>query len=348
MMHRSSSVTLIIAALFVILLTWPYHRLSWEAIRTRAVSLRPNKGIPNTVHFIFLLKEPDDDFPFAFSHYLSVYSAWYYLQPSTIYLHTDAGHGQIHRARQGLAGKWAQLIMEMPGLIINRVKAPAQTNHGVEIVEMAHKSDFIRVHVLHKLGGVYMDFDVFFIHDARPLLTTGFESVSGREPAGLMTAGIFFSRKRSTLLNLWMERMHQVFDGGWTTHSNGLMTRIGEQLIQQNRKLLVLDESAFTPVTWESQGIKELLEVHDDVPSMLEHHSPGDKLALLNHYDEPLPSWAINFNKSYSIHAFHIEEEGGNPVTPRKVLQRQSNIGRALYPIVRNMYHRGLVSLDDE
>ncbi|KAF4592168.1 glycosyl transferase [Ophiocordyceps camponoti-floridani] len=344
MLHRPASLVVIAtAALFVVVLPLFYYRLSWDTIRTEteAIFLRPDE-IPDSVHFVFLLKEPGADFPFVFFHYLSVYAAWYHLKPSSIYLHTDASAEQIARAREGAAGKWARLILTMPGLKVEKVEAPTVTRTGKEIKEMAHKSDFVRVEVVDRFGGLYIDFDVFAVRDARPLLSMGFQAVCGREPGGLLTAGVFLAKQRSELTSLWTERMHDVFDGRWTTHSNELMTEIGDQLLSSGRRLLVLEEQAFTPVTWQERGIRELLDEHEDVPSLL-----GGKLPELRHWEEPVPSWAVGFNRSYFIHGFHIEEMD-TVLTPARVLTRRSNLGRAMYPVVRDMYDRSLVSVDDE
>ncbi|XP_044721257.1 glycosyltransferase sugar-binding domain-containing protein [Hirsutella rhossiliensis] len=361
--------SLLFAVLFVILLIWissPQARFSSDTVSTAvstadstvvstavstaastAAPARLQPDIPNYAHFVFLLEKPESDFPFVFFQYLSMYAAWYYLRPDKIYLHTDAREQQIKRAREGLAGKWSKLIFEIPGLTINHVKSPTVARNGVKIQHMAHKSDFIRVEAIREFGGLYMDFDVFAIRDLRQLLTSGFESISGREPGGLMTAGAFLAQKQSKIMNMWAEQMHQVFDQGWITHSNGLMTRIGEQLIPDPRQILVLEQDAFTPVTYSPGGVESFLESHQNVPSALQDHKDGETLPFLNHYDEPQGSGAMNFNKSYSVHAFRIEETGIE-VSPRSILERRSDIGRVLYPVVRDMYNQGVISLDEK
>lgn len=83
--------------------------------------------IPNHVHFVYVLSDPDSDFAFQFKRFLSMYAAWYYWQPDLIYLHTNAdAEGQgIARARDGHAGKWNKLIFTMfDSLRINTVEAP--------------------------------------------------------------------------------------------------------------------------------------------------------------------------------------------------------------------------------
>lgn len=302
------------------------------------------KHIPNYVHFVFLLEDPTADFPLEFQHYLSIYSASYHLKPKKIVLSTNAREDQIARARQGEAGKWAKLIFTMPKLEINHVKLPTRTKSGLEISHIAHKSDFVRVQVLREYGGLYLDLDVYVLRDLKPLRESGFGAVCGREAGGMMTAGAFMTKSQGKLISTWAEQMPKVFDKGWITHSNSLMTQIGEQMIAEPRELLVLDEAALAPNHWTKEAAQELLEPHSDVPSNLERLKDG--LPLLPEQDDK-PSWERNWKKSYAIHAFHIEELDIK-VSPRSMLDRRSVLSRALYPAVKAMYDEGIISLDDE
>ncbi|PHH84450.1 hypothetical protein CDD83_1928 [Cordyceps sp. RAO-2017] len=356
MPHYKPLQAILLTTLICLLLLWLSSPIAPPRFRLRPAAARPATPparsshldeIPNDVHFVFLLEKAGADFPFEFHQFLCIYAAWFHLQPGRLFLHTNAGAEQIQRAKQGQAGKWSRLIFEMPGLTVNPVESPTVTNKGVKIKHVAHKSDFIRVQVLRQFGGLYLDLDVFVIRDLRPLMASGFQSVSGREVGGLMTAGAFLAKRDCRLLQMWEKEMHEVFDQGWTTHSNGLMTRIGERLIPEPWEILLLEQDALSPVHWDPPGAEEFIESHPDVASPVEGLHEGDHLPLLQHYDEPGGPWAMNFNKSYAIHAFRVEEVGME-VSPGSVLERRSNIGRALYPVVRDMYHRGLVTLQEK
>ncbi|KAJ4150696.1 hypothetical protein LMH87_011433 [Akanthomyces muscarius] len=209
--------------------------------------------IPNIAHFVYILSDPDNGtFPFKFSHFLSVYGAWRRWQPDVLYLHTNvaASSSAVLQARAGEQGKWAQRLFNMPGLVINTISAPTHTNRGQELKHMEHRSDFVRVKVVHDFGGVYMDMDVHALRDMRPLREAGYKAVAGRQGGGLLNSGTFLAAKGSKATRMWMERMHEVYDGGWTTHSNEALTTLGEDMKMYPCEMLMLDQAAFAPIGW--------------------------------------------------------------------------------------------------
>lgn len=301
--------------------------------------------IPNYVHFVFLLEDPAADFPLEFQHFLSVYSALHYTKPQKIIFSTNARESQIARARDGHAGKWARLIFTLPGFEINHVELPTKTQKGFNITHIAHKSDFVRVEAISEYGGIYLDLDVYLLRDLMPLRESGFNAVCGREPGGMMSAGAFMakSQNQSKMISTWTRQMPEAFDNGWITHSNGLMTQLGEQMVAEPWELLVLDESALAPMPATKEAAQELLAPHPEFPSSLDRLKNG--LSLLP--EKERPSWDWNWKKTYALHAFYIEELEIE-VSPRSILERQSGFARAVYPAVKAMYDEGIVSLDDK
>lgn len=328
------------------LLLLAYQRLPHQLPLLPSRVLSQSSDVPNLAHYVFLLTDPKADFPFVFYHYLSVHAAWYHLRPERIYLHTNARPQQLDRARQGLAGKWSQLILNMPGLVINHVELPTHTRSGVEISHIAHKSDFARVPAVRDLGGLYLDFDVFLLRDMTALRESGFDFFTGREPSGMVPSGVFLTNRQSKVVRAWAQQMDGAFDQEWFSHSNALLTRIAEQAMSEPRQVLVLEEAALAPFGWGNGDIEGFLEDHDDIPSPLEKLGPGDPLPAMEHYEDSDISWATNLNKSYIVHAYRIEDLNVE-ISPRSVLRRRSNFGRALYPVVRDMVHMGIVRRDE-
>ncbi|KAK4232882.1 hypothetical protein C8A03DRAFT_19929, partial [Achaetomium macrosporum] len=121
----------------------------------------PDEVIPNQVHFVYILKNTSHDFSFEFSHFLSIYAAWHYWRPHAIYLHTNvAANGpEVARARNGTTGKWNHYIFTLFELKINQVDVPTHAGNAMELQNIEHKSDFVRVKAVYELGGVYIDFD---------------------------------------------------------------------------------------------------------------------------------------------------------------------------------------------
>jgi hypothetical protein len=246
----------------------------------------------------------------------------------------------------------------IPNFQTVHVSAPTHAGNGAEIDRIEHKSDFVRVQAIRKFGGTYIDFDAHPLRDIKILRESGFGAIGGRQLGGQVNSGIFMSKKGSKMINLWAEVMHQVYNGGWTTHSNEVITRVGEQLVAQPGEMLIMEREAFAPGSWEREDSIQLFEVHNDTISNLKGITAG---ALLPSFDDDLPetgnsmaspSWATNWSRTYLLHAFKPERSGASVygfdgITPRYVLERRSNFARAVYPIAKILYDRGLIEMQD-
>ncbi|KAL7799241.1 hypothetical protein V8C37DRAFT_367084 [Trichoderma ceciliae] len=315
--------------------------------------------IPNIAHFVYILNDPASDLRFEFKHYLSIFSAQHHWKPENIYLHTNAHPDVVESCRNGSLGKWSKLLFELPNLQVVNATVPTHAGNGKEIQGLEHKSDFVRVKAVHEFGGVYIDFDVYPLRDIAILRKSGFKAIAGRQAEGQINSGTFMSVKQGKLIKLWMEGMHQAYTGGWTTHSNEVITKIGERLVPEPGEMLIMEREAFAPGGWWAEDAKMLFAAHDDVQSNLDGLKQGDHLPLHeegfdDRWDHPgnFPSWARDWSRTYLLHAFNplrFSEaiEGFERITPRYVLERKSNFARAVYPVAKLLYDRGLLAIDD-
>ncbi|OAQ67254.1 glycosyl transferase [Pochonia chlamydosporia 170] len=337
-----------------------YH-VAWTKDNSpnKAARSLSEESIPNLAHFVYILKDSGSDLIFRFSDFLSVYAAYYYWRPKVIYLHTDAPEETINRARDGLSGKWSRLIFRIPGLRAVPALVPSHASNGAEISLIEHKSDFVRVQAIRKFGGTYIDFDAHPLRDIKVLRESGFNAISGRQFGGQVMSGTFMSKKSSKMISLWAEEMHKVYDGGWTTHSNEVITRVSEHLVAEPGEMLIMEREAFGPGSWNSEDCVHLFEVHNDTTSNLEGIVPSDGLPSFNdgsadtwNHSEMPPPWADDWSRTYILHAFNpkrsgIIVNGFDRITPRYVLERRSNFARAVYPIAKILYERGLFEIND-
>ncbi|MBE3047340.1 hypothetical protein IMZ48_33435 [Candidatus Bathyarchaeota archaeon] len=207
-------------ALFIILLFFPPLDRSGLSFSTYHKN-RPNPTphavgkatIPNLLHLVYILPDPSADFSFEFKEYLSVYSAWHHWRPGKILFHTNAHEDSISRARNGTSGKWNHLIFNTPGLVTNPVTVPTHADNGVKIVNIEHKSDFVRVKAMQYFGGVYIDLDVYPLRDVKVLRESGFRAVAGRQSEGQVNSGTFMAARGSKLLPLFLTGMHDKYTG---------------------------------------------------------------------------------------------------------------------------------------
>lgn len=334
------------------------------AQRPRVACDDARETIPNQVHFVYVLADVDADFGFQFSHVLSMYAAWYYWRPRRIFLHTNvlANATSIQRAKDGDDGKWSRIIFTRFDVVVNTVEAPTHAANGVKIHGLEHRSDFVRVKAVHDIGGVYLDWDVHALRDVRPLRETGFRAVAGRQLGGQINSGVFMAAAGSRLTAGWVDGMHAAYTGGWTTHSNEVVTRLGDRLAGVPGEMLIMDREAFSPGSWEDADTDALFGVHaDEPPTDLPTGLAGGQDAVpafeegfTDRWERPgdFPPWARDWSSSYMLHAFgpgrwKHEVEGFTHITPRYVLERRSNFARAVYTVARQMYLEGLLAVDD-
>ena len=341
-------------------------------------TLNHSDVIPNRVHYVHIMPDnPSSDIRLEFKHFLSIYSASLYFQPDVIYIHTDATYDSIERAQAGSFAtgpdKWARLILNLPSVVIRHVSAPeTASGSGIAITRIEHKSDFIRTKVVYEHGGMYMDWDVYALRDVKPLRELGFANVVGRQKLGAVNSGCWMSRKGTRLMELWVRDQHEVYTGGWTIHSNdllsslaehngdgGLLANLVERLVPMKKEVLILDRMAFAPSSWELEDAKKLFERHpaEVVESSLSATAVGigedARVRWDNRDKKHFLSWEIDYSGSYVLHAFkatHNQKiEGFDPegITIKYVLSRDSNFASAVYPALKHAIDAGIISVDD-
>lgn len=347
------------AILFVVCLL-PYDQNTYITTSMACDGAKSNEIIPNYVHFVYILSDVSNDFSFNFGNFLSIYAAWFYWRPDAIFLHTNVEPDSrpVMRAREGQVGKWNKLIFTHFDIRINTVEVPTHAGNGKEIMNMEHKSDFVRVKAVHELGGVYIDWDVHALRDIGILRRSGFKAIAGRQLGGQINSGSFMSERHGKMIRLWMDGMHVAYTGGWTTHSNEVITKFGQRLVREPGEMMIMERDAFAPGSWNDRDTDELFGLRDE-PSNLANVSQGDVLPSFDEefadrfdYPERFPSWARDWSHTYLLHAFTPDRWGHKvygfeSITPRFVLNRTSNFALAVYPIARHMYAEGLIDLDD-
>jgi Glycosyltransferase sugar-binding region containing DXD motif len=332
-------------------------------------------AIPNRVHYVYIMpsSSTDDDITFELKHFISIYSSLLYFKPDVIFIHTDASNATIERAQAGgpNINKWAHKILTLPSVVVQHVIAPSVTTNGIPITRIVHKSDFVRTRAVLDYGGIYLDWDVYALRSVAVLRESGFANVVGRQKLGAVNSGFWMSRKGSALMREWVEKQHEVYTGGWTVHSNDLLSSISEQkdsegvltrLVEavglapeRQKEVLILERNAFAPSSWELVDAKALFEAH-----------PGEPVEGLSSFsatsaEQGAPikqrgrkfSWEIDYSDSYALHAFKavadqkIENFDPEGITLRYILARNSNFACAVYPAVKYAVDTGLISADD-
>lgn len=249
---------------------------------------------------------------------------------------------------------WTRLVFGIPNIEINKVVAPTETNTGNHIGHMEHRSDFVRTVEVGKTGGIYFDWDIYALRDFKPLRTMGFANVCGLEKGGLVNNGLFMSVKDSALLKLMDIEAHNFFDGGWSSASTRLLAMIARKLTMIPNEVIILEQAAWAPGSWEPDDARHMFEQHWETPKWGENSDTEadvykfesmtsadvEEVWAMNERHAP---WQEDFMSSYAIHGFKCAEVDTEGFTPENVLARQSNFARAVYPVVKHAIEEGLI-----
>ena len=300
--------------------------------------------IPNIVHFVHFVTpptqfEPTAQLNFEFSHFVAIYSAYLYLQPDVIYIHTNAWSEVFSQAKES-PNPWTRIVANLPPVTFHFADAPTFTTSGKAVENFAHKSDFIRTAVMKEWGGIYLDQDAYVLKDFAPLRRTGFQNVVGMEYGGQVGCAILLSTPGNELITRYQQQQDSVFDGGWITHSVRLLTTLVRQYSEKEGQVLILERNAFFPLSWRPKDLRDMYAV--------------DGLGMYDAWAAPAHSKPTrkDWNTSYAVHGFNSALAAENinfgifgGITLDYVLAQSSNFARAVYPAVKHALDNGVIPL---
>lgn len=182
--------------------------------------------IPNIIHYIFGLEKQTHEFPFVY--YLSIYSNYLINKPDIIYFHYQYMPYGI------LWDKAKQYIK------LNYVNMNNSCWGDKKIVKYAHKADKLRLELLYKYGGVYMDIDTITYRPYHHLLCHDFVIGKQEENYGinnitLYCNAIMLSKAGNIFIKYWLDLYETHFDPhGWCEASVHLPHKIFELIKSEN------------------------------------------------------------------------------------------------------------------
>lgn len=315
--------------------------------------------IPNNVHYVLLL-EDSPVLNLDFKIFISVYSAHLYFRPDKIYIHTNAPFDVFEHARTS-GDDWAKRVLAIPNLEYHHVEAPTLTTKGVRIKLLQHKSDFLRMQILHEYGGIYLDTNAVPLRDISDLRNSGFANILGgvvaldMKHSGYLQNGVMLAAPRSAMMEIYIKAAHEFFDGSKTLVSIKLLTDIANRLSAVPNEVLILQPSAFGPMSWQFADQARLFKPHFETSAGLtvSGYDWGQNMTtckdmldwLIKEEVYGTVEWEMDFSSSYVLHAFDGEKIPGwdNMVGLNYVLARQSNYARAVYPAVAHAIREGFI-----
>lgn len=218
--------------------------------------------IPNIIHFIFGLEKNFGDKPFSFAHYIAIKSAYIINKPDKIFIY----YNYMPK------GTWWEKAKEFSEPI--QIQVPRQI-FGNKIYHFAHKADVLRLLILLKFGGIYLDIDTICIKPLTPLLNQrcimAEEKYCGKV-IGLCNA-VILSTKNNSFLNYWLSA-YKTFrskgrDKHWAEHSVKVPLKISEYYPDL---ITILPENSFHYPSYTNNDLKLLFEQCLEFPNSYIHH----------------------------------------------------------------------------
>ena len=254
--------------------------------------------IPNIIHYIYGLKEQNEEFPFVY--YLSILSNYLINKPYIIYFHY-----------QYLPyGKWWNEALKYVKL--NYINASNMYWKQKKIIKYAHKADKIRLEMLLKYGGIYMDIDTITYRPYFHLLNYDFvvgiqEEYNSINQKTLYCNAILMSVKNNKFIEKWINNYENTFDpNGWCESSIHLLSNmiIDEKYTNNINIKIVEKETFYYPSYDETDKIFEKTCSESTIsPKLLTLH-------YWNTYSKKYYNEIVDFNyknsSMYSILVQHI------------------------------------------
>lgn len=335
-----------------------FSNIRWplKSNRQDPFSSRKTPSIPNIIHFVRLVDKPKeyDTLNFTFRQFVAVYSAHYYMQPETIYIHINIpGH------LTNLTNSYGRAINKLPNVRYNYHFAPNQTTTGVKIENLPHRSDFVRTDMLQKFGGIYLDDDVYLLREIHTLRHIGYENVVGRQVNGKTCNAVIMATPGNKMISAYNALQNTIYDGGWETHSVFLLTSLAREFASVGNHVMIVPQDTFFPFSWERSDLETIYQVHPDAREFkTKNRSLKNQTEFISNFHLwPPESWCHDWGLSYMLHGWTSSIKNnfdGDENTPELfdeykgisleyILARNSNFARAVYPAVKDALYRGFL-----
>lgn len=239
-------------------------------------------NIPNILHFVFGLKEQEDEF--LFCYYLAIYSASKYNNPEKIYFYY---HFMPH-------GKWWNEALQIPNLVLEKVDIP--TNIGDKPIKfLAHKADKVRMNKLYERGGVYLDIDTISLKSYEHLLENQVVLGLQKPYVGICNA-VMFTKPKTEFFKIWLDNYNESFKtNGWNESSIDLPYKLSKEY--PNLLTVVDEDYFFTPSYNETNKI---FYTDNDIPEKLVALHLWEKMSIK--YIKQINGWEWAKSNSQTLY----------------------------------------------
>ena len=165
--------------------------------------------IPNIVHYVLLGAGKAE---MTYKTFLSIKATLTRMKPDQVKLHTYGLDEDNH---------WWRLLRHRVTLVeYDRFSLKGPHSRPVDDYGLAHQADFLRLAILQREGGIYLDADIYPFKPFNDLLNSPRDIVLGHEGGnryGLCNA-VIVARAKSRFLRIWIDS-YSSFGWTWNYHS---------------------------------------------------------------------------------------------------------------------------------
>jgi hypothetical protein len=212
-----------------------------------------NYTITNIIHYIFGLIPQNEEFSFVY--FMSIYSNYMINRPDIIYFHYQYEP----------YGYWWEKSRKY--IKLNYIKCDDMAWGRKKILKYAHKADKVRLDILYKYGGIYMDIDTITIRPYKNIfndngiMNNGInytindtDCIIGIQEENYLNRGltlycnaILISARNSKFIEKWIEMYEKYFvTDGWCEASVHLPQKVINKLDEKTRnKIRILSQDYF-------------------------------------------------------------------------------------------------------
>lgn len=210
-------VTCICLGIAVLLRIWgtPRHPVPdffcWDSpVPEVNFTVNEDRYVPNIVHFVRL-----GDKPLSFVEVICIRAAWIQQSPDVLMIHCD------NCSATRLSPFWKH-IKDIPRLSLRYVENP-KFIFGKEFSSVQHASDVVRIKVLRKYGGIYLDGDAYLVRSLDKYRR--YETAIGWPPGQYVGTQVIVAHKDAEYLRLWYESYRDYRPSLWYYNAGELPTK---------------------------------------------------------------------------------------------------------------------------
>lgn len=206
--------------------------------------------IPKKIHFIYGLSEDFGNRPFAMYHYLAVLSAKMINKGYEV---------NLHYYYEPINNEWWEKCKTIANM--RKLESTPSFICGHTVERHAHRADWLRLDILLKEGGIYLDIDTICINPYDPLLEVKEGAVMGLEVFdgkvnGLCNA-VVMAEPDHRFIKVWQAEFYDFESKDYNKFAVRIPWRINGQ---HPRWVYVLPPEAFFRLNWNKEDLEVMYE----------------------------------------------------------------------------------------